>query len=71
MSEAHVEEIRNLSSYRGMELFVDKGEMLKKTIDCFTWAGTVQLWNADEELLERDIRRIREMENTTALFILE
>ena len=38
-----VEELKAMKSYRGIEFFVDKGSVLKKTIDCFTWIGNVQL----------------------------
>jgi hypothetical protein len=64
-------EIRNMSSYYGIEMFVDVGGCVKKTIDCFTWIGNIQLTNKSLDLLQNDVDRIRNMELNNEFFILE
>ena len=66
-----LEEIKSMSSYLGIEMFVSKGGQVKKTIDCFTWIGNVQLFNVDDAALTRDVDRIREIESRSELLILE
>jgi len=62
INDAYIQEIRNMSSFRGMELFVNKGEVIHKTIDCFTFAGNVKLISDDMDTIRSHYERIREME---------
>jgi hypothetical protein len=54
---ALVAEILAMESYRGHQLFVKPGTYLSKTINCFTWAGSVRLVHTNEESLKRDMDR--------------
>ncbi|CAM9900557.1 unnamed protein product, partial [Ectocarpus sp. 13 AM-2016] len=40
------------------------GSYLKKTVDCFTRPGAVQLVNEDKEQLMADYLRVRELEDS-------
>jgi hypothetical protein len=51
------QEIANLPSYNGHQLFVKPGSAIKATKDCFTWAGCVQLCHDEAEVMDRDIIR--------------
>lgn len=46
-----------------MEIFLKPGEIVKKTIDCFTLAGVIMLSHRYESQVENDYLRIREMED--------
>jgi len=54
---AVLDEIRAMESYRGHQLFVQEGQQLHKTINCFTWAGCVRLVHEDEQHLNKDYKR--------------
>lgn len=56
-NEAYLDEIRKMESYRGDQLFVKPGGIMKKTQNCFTWGGCIKLVNADEAQLKRDYYR--------------
>ena len=56
-NEAHLQEIINMESYRGHQLFVKPGGMLRKTQNCFTWGGCVKLVHVDQAQLQRDYYR--------------
>ena len=58
MGPEAVEEIKNMESYRGSQFFKEPGDQLKKTQNCFSWAGAVNLVHEDEEALMRDYRRL-------------
>ena len=68
----YLEEIDRMSSKLSVEIFhqLIPGYHIRKTVDCFTWAGIIKLINTDEEQLDRDYNRIREMEDN-GLFIVE
>lgn len=55
-------ELTSLQSYRGHQFFVEVGERLRKTVDCFTWGGYVKLVHVDEDQLVRDYQRLEELE---------
>lgn len=38
-------------SYRGHQIFIQPGNFIKKTQNCFTWGGCVLLVNRDEDAL--------------------
>ena len=57
IDEASLQEILNLESYRSHQFFVDKGDSVKKTQNCFSWGGAVTLANTDEKALNRDYAR--------------
>jgi len=38
-------------SYRGHQIFIQPGGPVKKTQNCFTWAGCVLLCNRDESAM--------------------
>jgi len=54
--------IRNLSSFRRMEMLTQPGATLHKTVDCFTRPGSVQLVNASQQQLQADYETIRSLE---------
>eukprot|EP01038_Epipyxis_sp_PR26KG_P011809 gene11809-15803_t len=56
--------IRNLQSFRRMEMMTQPGVMLKPTIDCFTRPGSIQMVNESEEALLKDYKIIRDLEIT-------
>jgi hypothetical protein len=39
----YIEELRNMRSFIRMEIFLKPGQVVKKTIDCFTLAGVVMV----------------------------
>jgi biotin carboxylase len=57
-----VDAIRALPSFRAMGLAVQPGMPQKRTVDCFTRPGSVQLVNADALQLEADVEAIRQLE---------
>jgi len=67
-NEKCLEEIKNMSSFRAMELFSKPGSVMKKTIDCFTWCGCVLMANKQEVELNKDYARIEEMCKTGEIF---
>ena len=69
VNHKYIQEIETMPSYLYLEIFHAPGKVIKKTIDCFTWAGLVTLFNENENQLTRDYDRIREMEDT-GLFIV-
>lgn len=64
-----IEVIRELSSFRRMEMLTQPGAALHPTVDCFTRPGSVQLVNSSREKLEADYEVIRSLE-TTGMFEL-
>ena len=69
-NESCIAEIKGMSSFRAMELFLKPGDKIKKTIDCFTWCGCVLMANADKVSIDRDYERIEEMCNTSEIYEL-
>ena len=57
----YLTEIEGMSSYAGMEIFVSPGDVIKKTVDCFTFVGNVVLLHPIEAVLMADYSRIREI----------
>ena len=70
IDETAVNEIEEMKSFVDMELFVKAGGLVKKTIDCFTFGGSVKLVNDDLSQLVQDYDRIRALE-ISSLFIVE
>ena len=65
-----VEEITSMKSFLNMEIFLSKGETVRKTTDCTSWGGVVSLANTDREMLHSEVERLREME-ASSLFAIE
>ena len=65
------EEIRQMPSFVYLETGVRSGSIVDYTIDLFTGIGSVILMHKDQAVLEKDIRRIREMEKNNELFTFE
>jgi hypothetical protein len=65
------EEIKTLQSFVYLETGVKPGSMVDYTIDLFTGIGSVILMHHDEQILEQDIQRIRDMEKENELFVLK
>lgn len=65
------EEIKKLPSYVYLETGVRPGSEVDYTIDLFTGIGSAILMHQDEELVRRDVARIREMEKNNELFEYE
>ena len=70
VDETAVNEIEDMKSFVDMELFVKSGGPVKKTIDCFTFGGSIKLVNENLSQLVEDYNRIRELE-ISSLFIVE
>jgi biotin carboxylase len=68
---AMLDEITKMASFQGMELFLNPGDAVHPTIDCFTWGGVVKLAHADEATIKSNYQRLEEMENGSALLELE
>jgi biotin carboxylase len=62
--------IRGLPSFRRMEMATQPGSLLRRTVDCFTRPGSVQLANTDPAALAADIERIRQLEEEGVFFDL-
>ena len=54
-------EILSMESYRSHQFFVEAGEPIKKTQNCFSWGGAVILANQDSDALERDYARCAQL----------
>ena len=68
-----IDKIRNLSSFRRVEMQTQVGSKLFPTIDCFTRPGSVQLVHEAPAQLLADYKRIRELEKDDSgngLFVL-
>lgn len=59
-----------MRSFIRMEIFLKPGEIVRKTIDCFTLAGVIMLSHRYESQVDADYLRIRDMENSN-LFVCE
>ena len=57
IDDAAMQEILNMESYRSHQFFVEAGEPIKKTQNCFSWGGAVTLANTCSASLERDYAR--------------
>ena len=57
-----LETIRNMSSFRRLEMLTQPGATLPPTIDCFTRPGSVQMVNESEARLQDDYSQIRKLE---------
>jgi hypothetical protein len=57
IDEDTLKEIMSMESYRSHQIFKQVGEPIKKTMNCFSWAGCVNLCNKNEAALNRDYRR--------------
>jgi hypothetical protein len=62
-------ELLALESYRGHQVFV-QGPRIRKTQNCFSWAGAAVLVHPTAQGLERDYSRVEALERTT-LFAVE
>lgn len=60
--------IQQLPSFVYLETGVQEGSEVDYTIDLFTNVGSVFLVHYDRETLERDIARVRELEETDTMF---
>lgn len=63
--------IRNLHSFLYMETGVQKGSEIDYTVDPFTGIGSVILMHEDKNILQEDLRCIRQMEKNNTMFEYE
>ena len=70
IDEAALNEIEDMKSFVDMEIFVKVGGSIRKTIDCFSFGGSIKLVNDDLSQLVEDYERIRALE-ISSLFIVE
>ena len=56
--------IAQLASFKQMDWQVAPGGFVKKTIDCFTRPGAIQLVHTDDAVVEADCAAIRKLEKT-------
>lgn len=57
-----IEKIKALTSFRRMELLIQPGMELPRTVDCFTRPGSIQMVADIVATLEEDYRAIRNLE---------
>ena len=57
IDDAALQEILDMESYRSHQFFVEAGEPIKKTQNCFSWGGAVTLANTCSATLEKDYAR--------------
>jgi len=60
--------IKDMPSFVYLETGIKEGSEVEHTVDLFTSVGSVILVNFDRRGLERDVARIRQLENDNALF---
>lgn len=65
-----IDEIRALSSFVSLELFVQKGSSVRRTVDCFTWGGIVRLISDQQGVIEGDYNTIRDIEKSGFLLFI-
>ena len=65
------EEIKTLPSFVYLETGVKPGSFVDYTVDLFTGIGSVILMHPDQDVLQADVQRIREMEKENQLFAYE
>lgn len=63
--------IQKLDSFVFMETGIKVGSYVERTVDLLTGIGSVILLHDDEEVLQRDIATIREIEKSNELFEFE
>ena len=61
-------EIESMPSFVSMELFAQKGGVVRRTVDCFTFGGVIRLVHSDQATILRDYERIREIEKTGFIY---
>jgi hypothetical protein len=70
-STAGFEIIKQLPSFVYLETGVRVGTKVTQTVDLFTGIGSVILMHPNKEVLEKDVRKIRQMEKANLLFEYE
>lgn len=65
------DKIKELDSFMFLETGVSVGCQVEHTVDLLTCVGSVILMHEDEEILKRDVTRIRDMEKNNELFDLK
>jgi len=63
--------IKKLRSFQSLEEAVQVGDTVHKSVDLFTSPGQCILVHPNQEVLDEDIRFVRNLENTHAMFELE
>jgi hypothetical protein len=63
--------LTTLSSYQGHQYFVAPGDKLKKTRDCFTWAGYVKYFHREEHIMNQDYEKTCELEKDSLFIVRE
>jgi len=62
------DQIQQLRSFVYLESGVKHGSKVEHTVDLFTCIGSVILMHEDEQVLESDVKKIRELEENNQLF---
>lgn len=65
------EDIKEMESYVYLETGVSPGSQVDYTVDLFTGIGSVILMHRDAEVLDADVKRIRDMEKNNELFTFD
>ena len=63
--------MRDLQSFVYMETGIKVGSFVERTVDLMTGIGSVILMHSDKNILDADIKKIREMEKNNELFEYE
>jgi len=64
-----IDKIRQLPSFVALDTDIEVGDSIQKTTQLCSLLGIVALCNEDAEMLEKDVRFIRSMENQNDFFI--
>lgn len=70
INPAVLEEIERLQSFIFIEIFLKRGQKVRRTVDCYTFGGVMRLVHENEEQLIADYERIRTLE-CGGLFVFE
>ncbi len=57
-----IDTIRDMPSFRRLEMMTQPGASIKPTVDCFTRPGSVQMVNESAEALKKDYDAVRSLE---------
>lgn len=71
VSDAGMRAVEALPSFAGSIAMAQPGDEITPTIDLFSCPGMIYLVDPDRELLRRDYERLRELEETVGLFVVE
>ena len=63
--------MRGFRSFVAMEIFVQAGQKVSPTVDCFTFVGNMRLTHSDEAVVNAEYARVREIESAGDFLVYE